>query len=56
VSLAAARSLPASLLERDLLIVLSFGVVLITLLSQRLTVCTVLERVAWYGAEEPNRR
>ena len=45
VSLAAALSLPVGLADHDLLIVLTFGVVLFTLLAQGLTVAPLLRRL-----------
>jgi CPA1 family monovalent cation:H+ antiporter len=50
VSLAAALSLPAGLADRDLLLVLTFGVVLFTLLTQGLTIAPLLRR---FGLVEP---
>jgi CPA1 family monovalent cation:H+ antiporter len=45
VSLAAALSIPLSLAERDILLVLTFGVVLFTLLVQGLTIHPLLGRL-----------
>ena len=49
VSLAAALSLPLTLADRDLLVVLTFGVVLFTLLAQGLTIAPLLRRVSLAG-------
>ena len=54
VSFAAALSLPATLPNRDLLLTLTFGVVLFTLLTQGLTLRVVLERLG-IGSEEVSR-
>jgi len=54
VSFAAALSLPATLPNRDLLLTLTFGVVLFTLLTQGLTLRLVLERLG-IGSEEVSR-
>jgi len=49
VSLAAALSLPTSLGQRDLLLALTFGVVLFTILVQGLTVRSLLDRLGIGG-------
>jgi CPA1 family monovalent cation:H+ antiporter len=51
VSLAAALSLPTGLADRELLVVLTFGVVLFTLLAQGLTIAPLLSRLGL--ADEP---
>jgi len=53
VSLAAALSLPASLPRRDLLLTLTFGVVLFTLVAQGLTIRPVLRWRGLVTAEAP---
>jgi CPA1 family monovalent cation:H+ antiporter len=54
VSLAAALSLPATLPQRPLLLTLTFGIVLFTLLAQGLTMEPLLERLG-LGSEEVTR-
>ncbi|GAC1508293.1 MAG: Na+/H+ antiporter [Chloroflexota bacterium] len=54
VSFAAALSLPADLPNRDLLLALTFGVVLFTLLVQGLTIRSVLDRCG-IGSDEMSR-
>ncbi len=51
VALAAGLSLPGSLPGRDLLLALTFGVVLFTLLAQGLTIRTVMDRLGLLGSE-----
>jgi CPA1 family monovalent cation:H+ antiporter len=51
VSLAAALALPAAFPERNLILLLTFGVILVTLVGQGLTLPLVLRRVGWDGAE-----
>jgi CPA1 family monovalent cation:H+ antiporter len=49
VSLAAALSLPAGFPERDLILLLTFVVILVTLVGQALTLPAVLRWAAWDG-------
>jgi Na+/H+ antiporter len=51
VSLAAALALPAGFPERDLILLLTFAVILVTLVGQGLTLPLVLRWAAWDGAE-----
>jgi monovalent cation/hydrogen antiporter len=51
VSLAAALALPADFPERNLILLLTFAVILITLVGQGLTLPLVLRRVGWDGSE-----
>ena len=51
VSLAAALALPATFPERDLILLLTFAVILLTLVGQGLTLPFVLRRVGWDGTE-----
>jgi monovalent cation/hydrogen antiporter len=51
VSLAAALALPAQFPERNLILLLTFAVILVTLVGQGLTLPLVLRRVGWDGAE-----
>jgi CPA1 family monovalent cation:H+ antiporter len=51
VSLAAALALPAGFPERNLLLIITFGVILVTLVGQGLTLPTVVRRVGWDGIE-----
>jgi monovalent cation/hydrogen antiporter len=51
VSLAAALALPADFPERNLILVVTFGVILVTLVGQGLTLPTVLRWAGWDGAE-----
>ncbi len=51
VSLAAGLSIPASIPDRELLLGLTFGVVLFTLLAQGLTIRTVMERLGLLATE-----
>jgi hypothetical protein len=53
VSLAAALSLPIGLADRDLLVVLTFGVVFFTLLVQGLTIAPLLSRLGLVEAPAP---
>ncbi len=55
VSLAAGLSLPTGLPGRELLLTLTFGVVLFTLLAQGLTIRTVMERRGLLAAEATRR-
>jgi CPA1 family monovalent cation:H+ antiporter len=59
VSLAAALALPATFPERDLILLLTVAVILVTLVGQGLTLPFVLRRARWDGAEpdgdEPTR-
>jgi CPA1 family monovalent cation:H+ antiporter len=55
VALAAALSLPTSLPGRDVLLTLTFGIVLFTILVQGLTIRPLLERLG-VGGEEGTRR
>src|SRR4029077_1399715 len=49
VSLAAALALPADFPERNLLLFLTFAVILITLVGQGLTLPTLVRRAGWDG-------
>ena len=51
VSLAAALALPAAFPERNLILLLTFGVILVTLVGQGLTLPFVLRRAGWDGVE-----
>ena len=51
VSLAAALALPATFPERNLILLLTFAVILVTLVGQGLTLPFILRRVGWDGAE-----
>jgi monovalent cation/hydrogen antiporter len=51
VSLAAALALPASFPERNLILLMTFGVILVTLVGQGLTLPAVLRWAAWDGTE-----
>ena len=51
VSLAAALALPAGFPERDLILLLTFAVILVTLVGQGLTLPLVLRWAAWDGSE-----
>jgi monovalent cation/hydrogen antiporter len=51
VSLAAALALPTSFPERNLILLLTFAVILVTLVGQGLTLPWVLRRAAWDGTE-----
>jgi Na+/H+ antiporter len=51
VSLAAALALPVSFPERSLILLLTFAVILVTLVGQGLTLPWVLRRAAWDGVE-----
>ena len=51
VSLAAALALPATFPERNLILLLTFAVILVTLVGQGLTLPLVLRHVHWDGAE-----
>jgi len=51
VSLAAALALPSTFPERNLILLLTFGVIVVTLVGQGLTLPLVLRRVGWDGAE-----
>ena len=51
VSLAAALALPASFPERNLILLLTFGVILVTLVGQGLTLPFILRRAGWDGVE-----
>jgi CPA1 family monovalent cation:H+ antiporter len=55
VALAAALSLPTSLPQRNLLLTLTFGIVLFTILAQGLTMRPLLERLG-VGGEEGTQR
>jgi CPA1 family monovalent cation:H+ antiporter len=59
VSLAAALALPVPFPERDLILLVTFGVILITLVGQGLTLPLVLRWARWDGTEpdgdEPTR-
>jgi CPA1 family monovalent cation:H+ antiporter len=55
VALAAALSLPTSLPGRDVLLTLTFGIVLFTILAQGLTIRPLLERLG-VGGEEGTQR
>jgi monovalent cation/hydrogen antiporter len=51
VSLAAALALPAGFPERDLFLLLTFAVILVTLVGQGLTLPRVLQWAGWNGVE-----
>jgi Na+/H+ antiporter len=51
VSLAAALALPATFPERNLILLLTFAVILVTLVGQGLTLPFILGRVGWDGNE-----
>jgi Na+/H+ antiporter len=51
VSLAAALALPASFPERNLVLVITFGVILVTLVGQGLSLPWVVRRASWDGVE-----
>jgi Na+/H+ antiporter len=51
VSLAAALALPAGFPERNLILLLTFAVILVTLVGQGLTLPWVLRRAGWDGVE-----
>jgi Na+/H+ antiporter len=51
VSLAAALALPSTFPERDLILLLTFAVILATLVGQGLTLPAVLRRARWDGVE-----
>jgi monovalent cation/hydrogen antiporter len=51
VSLAAALALPAGFPERDLILLLTFAVIVVTLVGQGLTLPYVLRRTGWDGTE-----
>jgi CPA1 family monovalent cation:H+ antiporter len=51
VSLAAALALPAGFPERDLILLLTFAVILVTLVGQGLTLPRVLRWAGWNGVE-----
>jgi Na+/H+ antiporter len=51
VSLAAALALPAAFPERNLILLLTFAVILVTLVGQGLTLPYVLRRAGWDGVE-----
>jgi CPA1 family monovalent cation:H+ antiporter len=51
VSLAAALALPAAFPERNLVLLVTFGVILVTLVAQGLTLPFVVRRVGWDGVE-----
>ena len=51
VSLAAALALPAGFPERNLILLLTFAVILVTLVGQGLTLPAVLRWAAWDGTE-----
>jgi Na+/H+ antiporter len=51
VSLAAALALPSTFPERNLILLLTFGVIVVTLVGQGLTLPLVIRRVGWDGAE-----
>ena len=51
VSLAAALALPATFPERDLILLLTFAVILVTLVGQGLTLPRVVRWAAWDGVE-----
>lgn len=59
VSLAAALALPASFPERNLVLLIAFAVIVVTLVGQGLTLPWVVRRAGWDGAEldgdEPTR-
>jgi CPA1 family monovalent cation:H+ antiporter len=51
VSLAAALALPTGFPERNLIILVTFAVILVTLVGQGLTLPYVLRKAAWDGSE-----
>jgi len=51
VSLAAALALPVDFPQRNLILLLTFGVILVTLVGQGLTLPFVLRRAGWDGVE-----
>jgi CPA1 family monovalent cation:H+ antiporter len=51
VSLAAALALPATFPERNLILLLTFAVIVVTLVGQGLTLPFAIRRVGWDGAE-----
>jgi Na+/H+ antiporter len=51
VSLAAALALPSTFPERNLILLLTFGVIVVTLVGQGLTLPLLIRRVGWDGAE-----
>src|SRR5204862_5357829 len=51
VSLAAALALPASFPQRNLILLLTFAVILVALVGQGLTLPFVLRRAGWDGVE-----
>ena len=51
VSLAAALALPLTFPERDLILLITFGVILVTLVGQGLTLPAVLRWAGWDGVE-----
>ena len=51
VSLAAALALPATFPERNLVLVITFGVILVTLVGQGLTLPWVVGHIGWDGVE-----
>ncbi len=51
VSLAAALALPAGFPERDLILFLTFAVIVVTLVGQALTLPAILRWAAWDGVE-----
>jgi len=51
VSLAAALALPATFPERNLILLITFGVILVTLVGQGLTLPAILRWARWDGAE-----
>ena len=56
VSLAAALALPKTFPERDLILLLTFAVILVTLVGQGLTLPAVVRRARWDGTEPRRRR
>jgi Na+/H+ antiporter len=51
VSLAAALALPATFPERSLIVLVTFGIILITLVGQGLTLPALVRRARWDGVE-----
>jgi CPA1 family monovalent cation:H+ antiporter len=51
VSLAAALALPETFPERNLIVLLTFAIILITLVGQGLTLPIIVRRAAWDGVE-----
>jgi len=51
VSLAAALALPGDFPERDLILLATFGVILVTLVGQGLTLPAIVARLGWDGRE-----